>query len=298
MKTSVVVATRNNAATIGRCLASLVPYYQQGYISEIVVVDARSTDGTAEIARGFPVRLLPYGGGEPVFTYYARDIGWRNTFGELVLFIDSDAYVGEGFFPAIHEFFKDDKIGIVGAQERAVVTNGTSRTIGEWWRYHADNLRGLLGAPSSYSWFQRLYRRAAWGRYLTTSGPGYITRRTCLEATDGFERPEGSADILLSRRIIEKGWKATWWLEAPLYHHPPASVRHLIKQRLFFGKLDAVNDRDSGAYHKIMAVITRMGTPLLGLGLALRYRNPRHLVLFPLAHYAWIVGYLRELLRG
>lgn len=298
MNTSVVIPTRNSAPTIGECLSSLMPYYKQGHISEIVVVDAHSTDSTLEIAEDFPVKLLfDEGHGD----YIARDIGWRNTGSELVMFIDNDAYLGTGFFPEVHGFFEDDGVGIVGAYERAAVTNQVTRTIGEWWLYHAGNLRRLIEDDrDTWSWFLRLYHSAAWGgeKHVTTSGPCYIARRACLEATNGFECLHGAADILLSRRIIEKGWRATWWLEAPLYHHPPPSSRRLTAQRRFWGEVDAVAQRKSlGGLRKAVLLATRLAAPALGVRLALRYRNPRHLALFPLAQYAWTLGYLGELLR-
>lgn len=297
MRTSVVIPTKNNAATIGQCLASLIPYYEQGYISEIVVVDAHSIDGTLEIVNKFPTKVLFDEGVSP---YLARELGWRNTSGELVLFTDADTYLGKDFFPAIYRFFEDPQIGIVGVWERAVLTNRIGRTIGEWWIYHANNLRKLLYSnPNSWSLFQRLYHRVVFGgeKCVTTSGPCFIVRRDCLEAVGGFECPQGSADVLLSKRIIDKGWKATWWLEAPLYHYPPTSLRQLIGQRRRWGKTDAVIHKGSlEAYQKAILVIARFGTPIIGLMLALRFKNPLHLLLFPLAHYAWIAGYLAGLL--
>ncbi len=218
--------------------------------------------------------------------------------GELVLFVDNDAYLGQDFFPDVYEFFNDDGTGIVGAQERAAVTNQISQTIGEWWLYHAGNLRRLLNSnPASWSWFQRLYHRVVWGgeQHVTTSGPCYIVRRVCLETVNGFERPH-SADIFLARKIIERGWKATWWLEAPLYHHPPTSVRQLLGQRYHWGKADASMQRGFlRARQKALLIVARLGTPLMGLGLALRFKNPTHLWLLPLAHYAWIAGYFGRL---
>ena len=300
-KTSVVIATKNSGATIEKCLSSLMAYYAKGYIDEILVVDAHSTDRTLEIIKKFPVKLLSYTGKSSVWTYYARDIGWRETRGEFVLFTDSDTHLGENFFPAICEFFKDSKIGIVGAQERAVITNRISKTIGEWWLYHASRLKGLLYVnPDSWSWFKRLYRKIAWGgeRSITTSGPCYITRRICLEVVNGFvECPEGSGDVLLSRRIIEKGWQATWWLESPLYHHPPVSLKQLVNQRIFYGKLDArIHRKSLRSYQKVILVIENMGSPFIGLILSFCFKNFLHLLIFPLARYAWIVGYIAGLM--
>ena len=292
MKTSVVITTKNNGTTIMQCLASLMPYYEQGYISEIVVVDAHSTDGTLEVVRSFPVKLLF---DEGTSAYFARDKGWRNSKGELLLFTDADTYLGKGFFPDIYRFFSDDNVGIIGAQEKAITLNRVTRTIGEWWIYQTGNLEGLLSKePSSWSLFQRLYQRVAWNgeKYLTPAGPCFIIRRICIEAVGGFQSP-GSADILMSRSIIERGWKASWWLDAPLYHLPPSSVKQLIRQRYIWGIADALLHRTSTkTYQKFIILISRLGTPVIGLILAVRFKNPLQLLLFPLAYYAWAIGYL------
>jgi len=298
MKTAVIVPTKNNVATIRQCLSSLLPYYYQGYISEIVVVDAHSTDGTLEVVSSLPVKLLCDEGVRP---YFAREMGWRNTNGELILFIDADTYLGECFFPNIYDFFQEEQMGMVSPWQKGVVTNRVTRTIGEWWVYHADRLRGLISnEPTAWSLFQRLYQRVTWvgEKYATAGGPSYIVRRTCLEAVNGFECPDGSADILLSRRLTEKGWESTWWLDAPFHHYPVTHIKRLVKQRHHWGKTDAIMQRDSlKAHHKVILLISRLGTPLVGLGLAIRFKNPLHLFLFPLAHYAWLVGYIRAWLR-
>jgi glycosyltransferase involved in cell wall biosynthesis len=51
MKLSVIVITRNEAAVIERCLASV------SWADEIIVLDASSTDGTVDIARGLNARV-------------------------------------------------------------------------------------------------------------------------------------------------------------------------------------------------------------------------------------------------
>jgi glycosyltransferase involved in cell wall biosynthesis len=292
MKTSVIVPTKNNAATIRQCLVSLLPYREQGYVSEIVVVDAHSTDGTLEIVRGFPVKMLF---DERESSYSARNMGWRQTSGDLLLFMDADTCLGGDFFPGIYDFFQDERMGIVSPQQKAVATNWIARTIGEWWTYHADHLRGLVAAePSAWSFFQRLYQTVAWSgeKYATTGGPCLAVRRTCLEATNGFESIR-SGDIFLSRRVVEQGWRSAWWLEAPFYHYPLTSLRLLIKQRLRWGEADAVIHRGHlKTYQKLLTMLGRLGTPLIGLWLAIRFRNPFHLWLFPLAHYAWLIGYV------
>ncbi|MDO8184211.1 glucosyl-3-phosphoglycerate synthase [Conexibacter sp. JD483] len=98
-RVSVVLPTREVATTIGPILERLVPLREAGVVDELVVVDAASSDGTAEVAAAGGARvvqessLLPEHGP-------ARGKGdalWRSlaaTDGELVVFLDSDT---EGF---------------------------------------------------------------------------------------------------------------------------------------------------------------------------------------------------------
>lgn len=86
--TSVVIPARNRAAFIGRALASVLT--QTVAVSEIIVVDDASDDGTSEAAlRSCPacrvIRLAQQAGAQA-----ARAAGIRAATGEWVAFLDSD----------------------------------------------------------------------------------------------------------------------------------------------------------------------------------------------------------------
>ncbi|HSZ68991.1 MAG TPA: glucosyl-3-phosphoglycerate synthase [Solirubrobacteraceae bacterium] len=96
---SVCLPARECAGTVGEIVARLLPLREQGAIDEIVVVDAASPDGTAEVARraGATVHqeaeLLPEFGA----VLGKGDAMWRALSilrGELVCFLDADT---EGF---------------------------------------------------------------------------------------------------------------------------------------------------------------------------------------------------------
>jgi glucosyl-3-phosphoglycerate synthase len=92
---SIVLPTRNVAATIGSVAGALTPLRRAGLVDEIVVIDAASTDGTAEIAARRGLTVLQE-------SELMRDFGpargkgdamWRGvstTRGDIVLFIDTD----------------------------------------------------------------------------------------------------------------------------------------------------------------------------------------------------------------
>lgn len=86
-RVSVIIPCYNHASTIGRCLESL---FAQTYADkEIIVVDDGSTDDLASALRPYEgrVRLVRQANaGGPV----ARNRGFRESTGELVLFSDAD----------------------------------------------------------------------------------------------------------------------------------------------------------------------------------------------------------------
>ena len=291
-----MIPTKNNVDTIGQCLSSLMPYYEQRYVSEIIIVDAHSKDGTLETVKDFPVKLLfDEGINNP---YFAREIGWRNAKGELILFMDSDTYLGEGFFPRVFELFKDEKVGIVGCWAKAVVTNKLTEIIGEWWEYHGEKLKCIQG---SHSLIERLYRNVVWhgSRSVDVTGPCFMVRKKCLEVTNGFKpflKPDRrlSADHLLSQTIVEAGWKSAWWVDAPLYRYPSKSTRHLIERYHRWGKGDAFMQSEGQKFFSTKKfLLSHLGAPLVSLLLTIRFRSFLHIPFFTIANYAWLMGYLQ-----
>jgi glycosyltransferase involved in cell wall biosynthesis len=302
ISTSVVIATKNSMRTIEQCLSSLTPYYEQGYIKDIVVVDGHSSDGTLEVLKKYPVKLL-FDEGQVEASSAAYDQGWQNAQGELVMFLDSDAYLRDGFLPKLYDFFQDDEMGIVGAEAQTAVINWVGRIITQWDAYHSDKIEKIQDNPS-LSWFERLYRRGVWfgEPQVTVTGPCFIVRRNSLETVGGFRSPQEGRplpwriqeDYLLSHRIVEGGQKATWWLGAPVYHYPRLTFSRLQKQHFRIGIGNAFTEK---YYYKASRLIMTpikylLGAPVFGLLCTLRFKDPLHLFLFPLTKYAMLAGYL------
>lgn len=299
METSVVILCKNNIATIDKCLASLMPYYDEGYINEIVVVDGHSTDGTLEVLKNYPVKLVFEQVAGSIGMAY--DCGWRNTRGELVILFDSDVYMGAGFFPKILEMLSVNKIGWISCQPKAVVTNKITKAQGQDWR------RSSAGqTTTSKSSFQRFYIRIAYGgtKEPLCGGPCIVVRRNCLEETNGLigftlGTLEVCGDICLSQRIVKKGWKAIWWTDAPVFHHPRTTLKGFNKQMYGYGKaaaymqLEPEFSEDFPWQNKVISLTTRMASPLIGIYLAIRYLNPYQLIVYPVPRFYWAWGYIR-----
>ncbi len=88
---SVIVPARNEEASLGACMESLVA--QSGVEFEIIVIDDHSSDRTHDIARSFPgVRIIAAGELLPGWTgkNNAAACGAREAHGEWLLFTDAD----------------------------------------------------------------------------------------------------------------------------------------------------------------------------------------------------------------
>jgi len=95
---SVIVPARNEEATIGRCLDSLLS--QRGVTLETIVVDDESTDRTAEVLNRYierGVKVLKTGGTPDGWTgkNWACHIGYMHSTGDWLLFTDADATFSE-----------------------------------------------------------------------------------------------------------------------------------------------------------------------------------------------------------
>lgn len=111
---SIIVPVRNGADSIGSCLTSLAAADYPADRREIVVVDNGSTDRTAEIVRGFPVRYVtaPERRGAPA----ARNVGIRAAQGEILAFTDADCVVTKGWLRAIARAFERPDVGAVAGE--------------------------------------------------------------------------------------------------------------------------------------------------------------------------------------
>ena len=132
---SALVITKNEAATIARCLKSLA------FVDEIVVVDAESSDATPQIAQqhGAQVIINPWPGYGP-----QRNFGLSKLHGEWVLVVDADEEVSPALAQAI------------------TATIAQPKTDFYWMRV----ITVFLGRPLShlYGHNLRLFKRSA-GRY-------------------------------------------------------------------------------------------------------------------------------------
>jgi len=198
---TVLVAARNEEQSIAACLDALIAQDYPSDLLEIVVINDRSTDRTAEIVTEYEkhgVRLIeadpPSGKIAPKKN--ALMTGIRQTSGDIIITTDADCTPPKGWIGGIVKQFSPDVDAVVGFSP-----------------LHGD---GLVGAICRFDGFiNAVVSAGTIGlNYPTTAvGRNFAYRRSAWENAEGFgDTAEGASgdDDLLLQRISAKGGKVAF----------------------------------------------------------------------------------------
>ena len=219
---SVIVCTRNGAATLRECLAGLLALDYPD--TQVIVVDDGSSDRTAAIAAEFPVRVLS-GGGHGLS--HARNVGLEASTGELVAYLDDDAYPDRDWLRYLAvEFLTSDHAGVGGPN----VALPTASMV-------ADCVDHAPGIATHVLLSDRVAEHIP--------GCNMAFRRDRLEAIGGFDPQFTTAgdDVDVCWRIQERGWTIGFSPGAMVVHRRRDSIRGYAKQQRSYGRAEALLER-------------------------------------------------------
>jgi glycosyltransferase involved in cell wall biosynthesis len=110
LELSVVVISKNEEATISRCIESVLEEIVD-WKSEVILVDSASTDQTIEIALKYPIRIIQFMKGGLLSPSAGRYVGTIHSKGKYILFLDGDMILMRGWTKKVREYVEDGKIG-------------------------------------------------------------------------------------------------------------------------------------------------------------------------------------------
>jgi GT2 family glycosyltransferase len=218
-RVTVVVCSFNGAATIRDTLDGLEALVYPDY--EIVVVDDGSTDATASIACEYDLRLISTANRG---LSNARNTGWQQATGEIVAYIDDDAYPDAHWLHYLaHGFMSTDYVG-VGGPNLAPPGDGPI----------ADCVANAPGGPVHV--------------LLTDTEAEHIPgcnmafRREALAAIGGFDARFRAAgdDVDVCWRLQDRGWKIGFSSAAVVWHHRRNSIKMYWRQQQGYGRAEAL----------------------------------------------------------
>jgi dolichol-phosphate mannosyltransferase len=194
---SAVIPARDEAARIGPCV---IAARADPGVSEVIVVDDESTDGTSAVAARAGARVIA---GRPlppgwVGKQWALQQGLEVASGEYVLTLDADARTRPGLAAALVTAAAGGPFDLVSAGPRFVCDSVAEQGL------HAAMLATLVYrfGPIGPA------RQPRPGR-VVVNGQCLLARRAALAAVGGFGPVRGhlTDDIALARDLARRGWR-------------------------------------------------------------------------------------------
>jgi GT2 family glycosyltransferase len=232
---SVVVCSFNGMRTIRDCLEGLSKLEYPNY--EVIVVDDGSTDSTWAIAVGYNCRVIRtenHGLGS------ARNIGLKEARGEIIAYIDDDAWPDPHWLNYLVETFQSTDHAGVGGPNLPPSGDG----------FIADCVANAPGGPAHVLVSDQVAEHIP--------GCNMAFRKSCLEAIGGFDvqfRTAGD-DVDLCWLLQAQGWTLGFNPAASVWHHSRNSVRAYWRQQRGYGKAEALLERKWPEKHQPSGSLT------------------------------------------
>lgn len=219
---SVVVCSYNGQRTIGETCRRLLELEYPEY--EVLVIDDGSTDATAEIARQHGVIVIST---DNRGLSAARNTGLAASTGDIVAYIDDDAYPDRHWLTYLAETYRSgDYVGVGGPN---VPPDGDGRTAACVARAPGNPVHVLLSDREAEH----------------IPGCNCSFRRSALERVGGFDsrfRIAGD-DVDLCWRLRDAGGTLGFSPSATVWHHRRSSVRTYLRQQRGYGRAEALLER-------------------------------------------------------
>jgi glycosyltransferase involved in cell wall biosynthesis len=219
---SVVICSYNGQRTIGQTISGVLRLDYPNY--EVIVVDDGSTDQTPTIAAAYPgVRLIsvPNGG-----LSAARNIGMRAAKGEIIAYIDDDAYPDPQWLQYLADAFQRTHHVAIGGPNLPPPGDGPM----------AECIANAPGGP------MHVLLEDAVAEHIP--GCNFVVRRAALESIGGFDpvfRAAGD-DVDACWRLQTIG-SIGFAPAAIVWHHRRNALRAYWKQQKGYGRAEALLEK-------------------------------------------------------
>ena len=220
---SVVVCTHNGEATLRDCLAGATALRYRSY--EVIVVDDASTDASAEIAACFDVRLIRSESRQGLSA--ARNLGLEAARGDIVAYIDDDAYPDPDWLRYLAITFRTTGHAAVGGPNLPPDDDPAI----------AACVANAPGGP--------VHVLVSDSEAEHIPGCNMAYRRHELAAVGGFDpqfRVAGD-DVDVCWRLQERGATLGFHPAAVVWHRRRSSIRRYWRQQRGYGKAEALLER-------------------------------------------------------
>jgi GT2 family glycosyltransferase len=219
---SVIVCTHNGQRTLEECLRRLMTLTYPDY--EVIVVDDGSSDASAEIAEAHGARLVAT---DHRGLSHARNVGIASASGEIVAFLDDDAYPDHDWLYYVAAALRANAHAGVGGPNIAPEDDCPV----------AECVAAAPGGPIHVLISDREAEHVP--------GCNMAFRKSALEEIGGFDerfRVAGD-DVDVCWRLQESGRTLGFSAGAVVMHRRRDSVRRYLRQQYGYGEAEALLER-------------------------------------------------------
>lgn len=222
---TVLVPARNESGNIGPLLLGLEGQQYPAQLIEVIVIDDRSTDETAEIVRQFPrIRLIQNNSTASGGKKRSLEIGIQEAKHEWVLTTDADCLPGPTWISTLNAFLDaEDSICVVGPVS---VSSIHGSILQEFQRYDNLMFQGITGAAIESN------------QHTLGNGANLCYQKDCFETVGGFKGVDQYAsgdDVLLIEKFMRSYPNRVRFLKsdaAIVKTHAATSWKDLWQQRI------------------------------------------------------------------
>ncbi len=216
---SVVVCSYNGASTIRDTLEACVKLDYPDY--EVIVVNDGSTDSTQEIAERYDVKLINLKNGG---LSNARNTGIYESSGDIVAYIDDDAYPDPQWLKYLALAYHGTDFGGMGGPNIAPLSDG----------FIAECVANAPGRPVHVLHTDEIAEHIP--------GCNMSFRREVLLDVGGFDPVYTAAgdDVDICWRVQSRGYRIGFHPSAFVWHHCRNSLSMYWKQQKGYGKAEAL----------------------------------------------------------
>lgn len=255
-KVSVVVCCYNAASTLDECLQSLGQLNYPDY--EVIVIDDGSKDNTHLIAEKHEMRCIrvPNGG-----LSKARNLGIEASKGEIVAFIDSDAYADPDWLYYLVSALDEHEASAVGGPNLSPPQD----------HFIAQCIDQSPGNPTAVLIDNE--------RAEHIPGCNMAYRKDVFDVAGKFDAQHRAAgdDVDLCWRILVTNGKIVYHPSAVVWHHRRPTLRGYLRQQKGYGYAEAHLQRrypgrfnffgypvwEGGVYDSVHSQLRQQGLPII-----------------------------------
>jgi O-antigen biosynthesis protein len=219
---SVIVCAYNGEQLVEKCLASLQKCNYPEL--EVIVCDDGSSDRTLEVAHRFPFKVLELERGG---LGAARNAGIAASTGELIAFIDADAYCHPEWPYYLALSLEDDNVVATGGPNLPVPSAGLRE-------------RAVVRSPGG-----PIHVLLSDDRAEHVPGCNMAYKKDALESVGGFDSVYTAAgdDVDVCWKLLDKGYEIGFAPAAQVRHHRRNTVRGYLKQQRGYGRAERLLQR-------------------------------------------------------